>query len=141
MVMSFHHKHKNLSDPSSSLCFILVRFQYNRCNSDVKLYQTKTFVSENKTLFGGCYCPYLYYVPKSSYSLECRLTRRHYTVLYPRIRALPWLRRLVASFSSRSPGFAPGLILMGFVVDKVALGQVFVRVLRFSPVNISFQSI
>jgi hypothetical protein len=25
---------------------------------------------------------------------------------------------------------------MGFVVDKVALGQVFLRVLRFSPVNI-----
>jgi hypothetical protein len=26
--------------------------------------------------------------------------------------------------------------LVGFVVDKVALGQVFFRVLRFSPVNI-----
>jgi hypothetical protein len=25
---------------------------------------------------------------------------------------------------------------VGFVVDKVALGQVFLRVLRFSPVNI-----
>jgi hypothetical protein len=25
---------------------------------------------------------------------------------------------------------------MGFVVDKVALGQVFLRVLQFSPVNI-----
>jgi len=27
---------------------------------------------------------------------------------------------------------------VGFVVDKVALGQVFLRVLRFSPVSISF---
>jgi hypothetical protein len=27
---------------------------------------------------------------------------------------------------------------VGFVVDKVALGQGFLRVLRFSPVNISF---
>jgi hypothetical protein len=33
-------------------------------------------------------------------------------------------------------GFAPGSIHVGFVVDKVALGQVFLRVLRFSPANI-----
>jgi hypothetical protein len=32
----------------------------------------------------------------------------------------------------------PGSIHVGFVVDKVALGQVFLRVLRVSPVNISF---
>jgi hypothetical protein len=36
------------------------------------------------------------------------------------------------------PGFAPGLIHEGFVVDKVALGQVFLRVLQFFPVNVSF---
>jgi hypothetical protein len=47
---------------------------------------------------------------------------------------VPWLRQLVAGFSSRSPGFAPGPVHMGFVVDKVALGQVFLRVLRFSHV-------
>jgi hypothetical protein len=29
----------------------------------------------------------------------------------------------------------PGSVHVGFVVDKVALGQVFPRVLRFSPVN------
>jgi hypothetical protein len=29
----------------------------------------------------------------------------------------------------------PGSVHVGFVVDKVALGQVFLRVLRFSPVN------
>jgi hypothetical protein len=34
------------------------------------------------------------------------------------------------------PGFAPGSIHVGLVVNKVALGQVFLRVLRFSPVNI-----
>jgi hypothetical protein len=34
-----------------------------------------------------------------------------------------------------SPGFAPRPVHVGFVVDKVALGQVFLRVLRFSPVN------
>jgi hypothetical protein len=36
------------------------------------------------------------------------------------------------------PGFAPGSIHVGFVVDEVVLGQVFLRGLRFSPVNISF---
>jgi hypothetical protein len=38
--------------------------------------------------------------------------------------------------SPRRPGFAPGSVHVGFVVDKVALGQVLLRVLRFSPVNI-----
>jgi hypothetical protein len=37
--------------------------------------------------------------------------------------------------SPRRPGFDPGSVHVGFVVDKVALGQVFPRVLRFSPVD------
>jgi hypothetical protein len=49
---------------------------------------------------------------------------------------LPWLRRLVAGLSLRSPGFALGSIHVGFVVDKVTLGQVFLRVFRFFPVSI-----
>jgi hypothetical protein len=52
--------------------------------------------------------------------------------------AVPWLRSLVAGLSPQRPGFAPGSIHLGFVMDKVALGKVFLRVLRFSPVNISF---
>ena len=32
-------------------------------------------------------------------------------------------------------GVDPGSVHVGFVVDKVTLGQVFTRVLRFSPVN------
>jgi hypothetical protein len=47
-------------------------------------------------------------------------------------RAMPWLRSLVAGLSPRRPRFAPGSIHVGFVVVKVALGQVFLRVLRFS---------
>jgi hypothetical protein len=50
--------------------------------------------------------------------------------------AVPWLRRLAAGLPQRRPGFDPGSVYVGFVVDKVALGQVFPRVLRFSPVNI-----
>ena len=38
---------------------------------------------------------------------------------------MPWLRR-----------FDPVSVHVGFVVDKVALGQVFPRVLRFYPVNL-----
>jgi hypothetical protein len=32
-----------------------------------------------------------------------------------------------------SPGFTPGTIHVGFVVDKVALGQFFLRLLRVFP--------
>jgi hypothetical protein len=52
------------------------------------------------------------------------------------LRAVPWLRSLVAGLTPRRPGFALGSIHVEFVVDKVALGQVFLRVLRFSSVNI-----
>jgi hypothetical protein len=48
---------------------------------------------------------------------------------------VPWLRRSVAGLSPWRPGFDPGSVHVGIVVDKVALGQVFPRVLRFSPVN------
>jgi hypothetical protein len=51
------------------------------------------------------------------------------------VRAVPWLRSLVAGLSQRRPRFTPGSIYVGFVVDKVALGQVFLRALRFSPVD------
>jgi hypothetical protein len=40
--------------------------------------------------------------------------------------------RLVVGLSHRRHGFAPGLLHVRIVVDKVALGQVFLRVLRFS---------
>jgi hypothetical protein len=45
--------------------------------------------------------------------------------------------RAMAQAVSRRPltAFDPGSVYVGFVVDKVALGQVFPRVLRFSPVN------
>jgi hypothetical protein len=54
---------------------------------------------------------------------------------FNREQAVPWLRRLVAGLSPRRPGFDPGSVHVGFVVDKVALGQVFLQVLRFSPIN------
>jgi hypothetical protein len=47
-----------------------------------------------------------------------------------------WFSQLVAGLSPWRPGLAPGSVRVGFVVDKVALGQVFLRVLQFSPLNI-----
>jgi hypothetical protein len=37
--------------------------------------------------------------------------------------------------TARRPGLHPGSVHVGFVVNKVALGQVLPRVLRVSPVN------
>jgi len=48
----------------------------------------------------------------------------------------PWLRRLVAVLSPWRPAFAPGSVYVRFVVEKVALGQVFLRVLRFCSISI-----
>ena len=49
---------------------------------------------------------------------------------------MPWLRPLVAGLSPRRPWFDPGSVHVEFMVDKVALGQVFLRVLRFSPISV-----
>jgi hypothetical protein len=48
---------------------------------------------------------------------------------------VPWLRRLVAGLPPRRSRFDPGSLHVGFVVDKVALGQIFSPVLRFSLVS------
>jgi hypothetical protein len=50
---------------------------------------------------------------------------------------VPWLRRLGAGLSPRRPDFAHWSVHVGFVVDKVALGQVTLRGLLFS-LSISF---
>jgi hypothetical protein len=51
-------------------------------------------------------------------------------------KAVPWLRQLVASLSPLRSGFAPKSTHLGFVVDKLAMGQVFLRVLWSYPVHI-----
>jgi hypothetical protein len=50
--------------------------------------------------------------------------------------AMPWLKQFIAGLSPRRPGFTPGSVHVGFVVDKETLGQVILRVLQFSPANI-----
>jgi branched-subunit amino acid transport protein len=49
---------------------------------------------------------------------------------------MPWYRQLVAGLSLQWVGFTPRSVHAVFVVDKMALGQVFLQVLQFSPVNI-----
>jgi hypothetical protein len=52
---------------------------------------------------------------------------------------VPWFRRLVAGLSLRSSGFHSWPIGVGFVVNKVELKQGFLRIPRFSLVNIMHQ--
>jgi hypothetical protein len=47
------------------------------------------------------------------------------------------LRRLAAGLPPRRPAFDPGSVHVGFVVDKVALGQVLPEFFGF-PLSISF---
>jgi len=42
---------------------------------------------------------------------------------------MPYLKQLVAGLSLQTSRFNPRLVYMGFMVDKVALGEVFSRVL------------
>lgn len=47
-----------------------------------------------------------------------------------------WLRLLVAGLSPHWPRFSLGLLCVGHVVDKMTLGQIFLWVLKFSPIII-----
>jgi hypothetical protein len=57
---------------------------------------------------------------------------------YTNVLSLDLIGRIMAQAVSRQPlsDFSPGSVHVRFIVDKVALGQVFLRVLRISPVNI-----
>jgi hypothetical protein len=61
----------------------------------------------------------------------------------PQCVAVSWVRRLVAGLSTRRPVFDSGSVHVGFVVDKVALGQVFppstsVFLCQFHPTGAPF---
>ena len=52
------------------------------------------------------------------------------------IKAVSWLRRSVAGFSPPTPEFDPRSVRVGSLVDRVAVGQDSVPVLRLSPVSV-----
>jgi hypothetical protein len=88
-----------------------------------------TSVANVKIVYNSCVI--LYDSPRK------QLRENKTSVIFnPKRVTVPWLRSLVAGLSPRRPELAPGSIHVGFVVDRVALGHVFPRVLRFSPVNI-----
>jgi hypothetical protein len=49
--------------------------------------------------------------------------------------SMPQLRLLITGLSLQRSWFTPGSLHVGFVVDKVALGYVFLRVFQFSSVH------
>jgi len=53
-------------------------------------------------------------------------------------KAVPWFRPVVAGLSPRRTGFDTTSVRARYVMDKVALGQAFLRVIlpRFSPIII-----
>jgi hypothetical protein len=52
--------------------------------------------------------------------------------------SMPWLRRLVAGLSPRGPGFDPRSVQVKFMMNRVALEQVCLTVLR-KEIPVSFQ--
>ena len=53
-------------------------------------------------------------------------------ILHLKSKALPWLRGSVIGLSQRMFGFYPRSFRVGFMVDRMAVGQVFLRLLQFS---------
>jgi hypothetical protein len=69
----------------------------------------------------------------SSLIVRNQIPYKYKTTILRGSLAVPWLRRLVAGLSPQRPG----LVHVGFVLDHVALWQVFLRVLRF-PLSVLF---
>ena len=68
---------------------------------------------------------------------ECVCTECLYCKLLSALnKAVTWLRRLVASLSPRMPGFEATQVNRRYVVDKVALGQDFLKVPLFPYIDI-----
>ena len=53
-----------------------------------------------------------------------------------KLNTVPWLRQLVAVLSPQRSGLDPSPVYLRFVVNKVAVGLVFLLELRFSPGSI-----
>jgi hypothetical protein len=105
--------------------------------------QRFTFLPANRTRRTSGQCPETCSAPDFSRLLRCAVTMP--SVMPGTAPHLPppvfslflvWFRRLGANVSARRPGFDPTSVRVGFVMDKVALGQDFFCVLRFSPVSI-----
>lgn len=63
--------------------------------------------------------------------LSLLITPKNENIIYVLI-AIPWLRELVAAFSPRRHGLCPGSAHVSFVLNKMALGQLFLQIIWFS---------
>ena len=77
-----------------------------------------------------CIC-WLHVICKTGVCCTITLISWYDTVKRYMSRVMPWLRWLVTGLSLQNPRS----VRVGFVVDKVALGQVFLQVLQFSPIS------
>jgi hypothetical protein len=59
-----------------------------------------------------------------------------YVILF-KVMAVLWFRQSATSLSPYRTRFALWSVHVGLVMDKVALGLIFLLVLQFSPVNIN----
>ena len=92
-----------------------LRVQYDDHKSDCCSRNSRSTESENLLWVTNWVCTYL---------------------LHQIVFQVPWIRRLVAGLSPNRPGLDPRQVDVGFVVNKLELGQVFLPVHRSSPVSI-----
>jgi hypothetical protein len=84
------------------------------------------------------------YMSESLPPAHCLYRYQNYVVIFCwkfLLKTVPWLRQLVVGISPRIPGFDPRALFVGFVVDKLALGQGFNRVLLFSAAALTARAL
>jgi hypothetical protein len=106
---------------------------------------TLTFKTKNRIFLNKC--TYVFHVSRTVYSFcyrthcaVCEVRTKVLNMGLMSIRCFLPYRAMTGVVSHRlspwRPGFDPGPVRARFMVDKMALGQVVLRVLRFSPVII-----
>jgi hypothetical protein len=76
------------------------------------------------------------YLRRSMFTARYKLNLQIQFRLTFALENVPWLRWLVANLLKRNPQLNPRSFHVRFVVDRVAMGQDFLRLLRFPPVSI-----
>jgi len=92
------------------------------------------YVSLTRLKAGQAWEPSQEHNPLSDYGAHC--TEMYYCIYWRSSNTELCLRRLVAGFCQRKPGFHPEPAHVGLLMNKVALRQVPVQVFRFPAVSI-----
>ena len=66
----------------------------------------------------------------------CALRTENLDIVYVRVKAVPWFRRLVVGLSMWRSGFIPRPYCVSFVVDKMLQKTGLPPVLLFSPISV-----